>query len=113
MVKDWYKPQDFGFDSAEDLEDSAISVFVEEIEKGGLSTDELEKVIKACELRIKYIKAQDQEKVIDNFYKAFDALDKAGLVMICYGGPFPYDVYDRKDFDIMPKNCWQDKEPVL
>lgn len=103
MVKDWCKPQDFGFDSTEELEDSTIDLFLEEIEEQSLSIEELEKIIRACELRIKYIKAQDQEKVIDNFYKAFDALEKTGLKMVCYGGPFPYDVLDEKDFDIMPK----------
>lgn len=98
---DWCKPQDFGFDLEEDLEDSTINFFIDEIEN--LSIEELEKVIKACELRIKYIKRQERQKVIDNFYEAFDALDKVGLKMVCYGGPFPYDVFDRKDFDINPK----------
>lgn len=102
MVTDWCKPQDFGFNSAEELKDSSINLFIEEIETNSLSVEELDKIIKACELRIKYIKTQDQQKVIDNFYEAFDALEKAGLVMVCYGGPFPYGV-DKKEFDIMPK----------
>ena len=103
MERYWCKPKDLGFNSKEELEESVIGLILEEIEENNLSVEELEKLTKACELRIKYIKAQDQEKVIDNFYKAFDALEKADLVMVCYGGPFPYDVYDRKDFDIMPK----------
>lgn len=100
---EWYKPQDFDFDSEEELENSSINFFIDEIDAGNYSIEELEGVIKACELRIKYIKRQERQKVMDNFYEAFDALDKAGLKMVCFGGPFPYDVLDRRDFDINPK----------
>ena len=103
MVENWYSPQDFGFNSEEDLIDSSIVFFIDEIDAGHYSIEELEEVIKVCKLRIKYLKRQERQKTIDNFYEAFDALDKVDLKMVCFGGPFPYDVLDKKEFEIIPK----------